>query len=239
MKNVLKISGLTLGALLSFGVMASDGGDAPRVIEVSAPVKAVFIPKGFDSNDDAQVIVAGAYPNSCYKVGPTTVSVDKETQTVNVAVNAYYTADSYCLMLYIPFTQAINVGVLPAGKYQVVVNKTPRELMPVSLATRDQLDDYLYATVSALSRVSRETFQLQGYLPNSCAAISEIRVIEEPGNVLTVLPIVKFAEGCSPSDSTSDLAFSESFEVPAGLKGQKLIHVRSLNGSSINQVMDF
>jgi len=237
--KIFNTSLLVLGTFLAFGASAMRDDGIPSVVEVPAPIKGVFVPKGFDSNDNAQVVVTGAYPNSCYKVGPTNLRVDKKNNVVEIDVNAYYAAGSYCLMLYIPFTQTVNVGVLPPGDYKLVVNSKVGEVLPVALATSENPDDFVYATVESLARRSREVFQLQGFLPNSCADISEIRVLEEQGNVLTVLPIVSFAEGCKPSGDDRDLGFSEDFSVPAHLKGQKLIHVRSLNGASVNNVFDF
>jgi len=236
--KIKSMSILGLGLFLGMGVANAEDSTS-RVIEVPAQMNAVFVPKGFDSNDNSLVVVAGAYPNSCYKMGPTQVSVDKQTRTVSIDVKAYYTTDVYCLMLYIPFTQAINVGVLQAGEYKIVINRKDTEKLPIALATRDQPDDYVYATVSNLSRLSQNRFQLQGYLPNSCSQISEVRVLEEAGNVIAVLPIISFAEGCEPNHNPEELAFTTEFQVPSHLSGHKLMHVRSLNGSSMNQVFSF
>jgi hypothetical protein len=240
MKNLKTVLGISLSMMMvSTELRAGDGDDAfDTVIEIAAPLKGVFIPKGFDSNDNVEVVVAGAYPNSCYKVGPTRVAVDTELKVVHIEVNAYYSPNTYCLMLYIPFTQVIPVGVLRKGDYQVIVNGQVNEYLPVAKAKKDQMDDFLYATVVGVNRKSKTTFELQGVMPSSCARLDEIRVIEEPGNVLAVLPILKMEAACEPSNEKG-AEFLATFQVPAGLKGLKLIHIRSLNGASINQVVEF
>lgn len=228
-------------ATLSNLASASEPIDDPDPVtsEVGVPVSATYVPKGFDSNDNAQIVVSGAYPNSCYKMGPTHVKVDRKTRQVTVDINAYYTQRTYCLMLYIPFTQTVDLGILPAADYDLTINRMSVQKLPIALATRDQSDDYLYSTVHQVIRLDRETFELRGVLPNSCAEISEIRVIEEEGNVLTVLPIVRFSPSCEPKDDPSLLGFSKDFTVSEKLSGPKLLYVRSLNGASINQVFTF
>lgn len=239
MKNqISKFSKLAAVSVLFSASMAFANDLIPETVEVPAPVKAVFTPKGFDSNDNAEIVVHGAYPNSCYKMGPTTVSLNKETGVVDVNVRAYYTMSSVCLMVYVPFTQVIPVGVLKQGNYTVNVNSKFEEALPVALASNEQQDAYLYATVTSLARKSNNVFQLQGYLPSTCSTLEEVRVIEEPGNVLVVLPIVKMVPGCEDSNVTADLHFTVDFAVKASTKGQKLVHVRSLNGSSLNLVVE-
>jgi hypothetical protein len=239
MKNqISKFSKLAAVSVLFSASMAFADNLIPSTVEVPAPVKIVFTPKGFDSNDNAEIVVHGAYPNSCYKMGPTTVSVNKETGVVDVNVRAYYTMNSMCLMVYIPFTQVIPVGVLKQGNYTVNVNGKFEEVLPVALASNEEQDAFIYATITSLSRKSNNVFQLQGYLPSTCSTLEEVRVIEEPGNVLAVLPIVKMLPGCDDKNVTPELHFTVDFAVKTSVKGQKLIHVRSLNGSSLNLVVE-
>jgi hypothetical protein len=209
-----------------------------NVVEIPAPVKAVFIPKGFDNNDNAQVVISGAYPNSCYKVGQTRVSVDPDMKLVHIEVTAYYSPQTYCLMYYIPFMEVVSVGVLRKGDYQVIVNELVGLHLPVAEARTDGQDDYTYANVISITHQRGPTFELQGVLPNSCAELTEVRVMKEEGNVLAVLPIVEFQRDCEPAEGVR-LDFLKRFDVPKGLKGLKLIHVRSLNGGSVNQVVEF
>lgn len=239
MKNKLnKLTQVALGAaLFSSGILVAAENEIPKVIEVPAPVKAVFTPKGFDDNDNAELVVSGAYPNSCYKVGPTRVSVNKETKKIEVEVISYFSMSSYCLMVYSPFTQVVSLGILNQGDYSVSVNEKSSDMMPVSHAKKDQADDFLYATITNLSRKSDYVFQLQGVLPNSCSFLDEVRVIEEVGDVLAVLPIVKMESNCEPNSNNKDLEFTVDFRIDSSIQGQKLIHVRSLNGASVNQVI--
>lgn len=226
-------------AAMSNSIVMPEDKSFPFTIEVPVPVTATYVPKGFDSNDNSQVVVSGAYPNSCYKMGPTHVKVDSTNHRVTINVTAYFTQRDYCMMLHIPFTQTIDLGILAAANYELLVNRETNQVLPVALATRDQSDDFLYATVNHVLRVNKDNFELRGVLPNSCAQISEIRVIEEEGNVLTVLPIVRFIAGCQPRNDPDLLDFKMDFKVRSDLEGAKLIYVRSLNGASISQVFKF
>lgn len=223
-------------------VVASDWGDTGSVQEVPAPLNGIFVPKGFDNNDNAQVVITGAYPNSCYQVGRVDAIVDHEAKVVDVEVTAYYKADRMCLMLYTPFTEVVSLGVLTQGDYSLQVNNTmDTQKMPVALASSDSSDDFVYANVFGLMRRGDRGFELQGRLPKACAVLKEIKMIEEEGKIMVVLPIIEFPEGCNPHESdAADLgkSFNKKFVLPADIKGRYLIHVRSLNGGSINQVVE-
>lgn len=230
---------LTLALALTAGGSRTSAASESPVVELPSPVNAVFVPKGFDSNDNALVVVSGTYPNSCYKMGPAKVTYDKRSRNIWIDVKTYYTTGVVCAALYIPYTQAVDVGVLQPGDYKVVVNQKEVEKLPIATTTRDQPDDFVYATVSSLSRISPDIFEIQGYLPNNCSQISEIRVLEEAGDVIAVLPMVSFGKNCEPSLDPKELSFKTEFKVSTGLQGERLIHVRSLNGASLNQVVTF
>src|SRR5690606_11991964 len=151
-------------------------------------------------NDTVQVVVSGALPNSCYKSGPVTHDVDVERKGISIDVTAYHTEADACLMYYVPFTDVVTVGLLRKGESKVVVNGEESADMPVAQARTDDKDNFTYANIMSLSQEAPRGFVLQGFLPNSCSSIAEIRVLKEDAEsgVIAVLPIVGFSEGCEP-----------------------------------------
>ncbi len=208
--------------------------------EIPAPIQNVFIPQGFDSNDNSEVIISGTFPNSCYKMGKTSHKYNEVEQKIFVEVTAYHIKSEYCLTINIPFLQVVQLGTLDAGKYPVVVNNLINTSIPIAQAPADQerRDDFLYASVYGLIQKGPRTFEIQGVSPNSCYEISEVKVLIESNNVVTVLPIMQKIEGCDELENGKAVAWIKSFDISADYKGKVLVHVRTLNGGSINQVVD-
>lgn len=239
LKNLFNSTAI-MGVLFA-GLTTAQAMDFNDVVEVSAPVKSVFIPKGFDNNDNAQVVVEVALPNSCYKMGMVKTLINPETQSVNVSVTSFYSHSDVCLQIYTTYPEVVSLGLLDVGNYAVNVNNATDFELPVALANNDSADDFVYASILGLVRQSTFDFQIQGRLPRECAQLKEIRVIREDGGVMVVLPIVEFPEGCEVVASEGELGkdFLATFSLPSDLKGDHLIHVRSFNGGSLNQVVSF
>lgn len=240
-KMFSSVSVMASAVALVAGMSTAQALDFDDVVEVSAPIKGVFVPQGFDSNDNAQVVVEVALPNSCYKMGMVKTLINKETKSVNVSVTSFYRHSDACLQIYTTYPEVVSLGLLDVGNYAVNVNAATDYQLPVALATNDSADDFVYANVLGLVRKSTFDFQIQGRLPRECAQLKEIRVLREEGGVMVVLPIVEFPEGCDLSANEDELGkeFLATFTLPSDLKGDHLIHVRSFNGGSLNQVVSF
>ncbi len=77
--------GWFLGVFLIFG---SWGAFAQQPTTVDVPIRKAYLPKGFDNNDNVQLIVEGEFRNSCYKVGATRVEV--EPGVIKIFQSAYH-----------------------------------------------------------------------------------------------------------------------------------------------------
>ena len=235
----------TVGAFWLMGVPALAQASPDLV---TAPTEKVFVPVGFDSNDNVEVIVHGHFPNTCYKIGPATATIDYGTNTVFVEASAFvYSAAVQCAQMLIPFTESVNLGPVRPGTYRVVVKDRDTaettELI-VGEATTESADDFLYApvdqaSVSTLADGSR-TLTLEGRYPYmfvGCMVMDEVRIKKTPGNVLVVQPITKLVDGseCKPQNATK--AFTITTPISATLtNGEYLVHVRVLSGKSVNQL---
>ena len=71
---------LTLLAVTAFNAPVQ----AATPIETLVPIKHVYVPKGFDSNDQTEVMVSGYLPNLCYRGHKSKVSVKDHTIQIQI-----------------------------------------------------------------------------------------------------------------------------------------------------------
>lgn len=239
----LRISSCVLAAVASVSAFASNE------VLIPSPVDQMFVPLGFDDNDNVEVVVHGTFRNSCYKTGPVDVSVDSEKNIVRVYPQSYEYKNVICAMMMVPFTQTIKLGILPVGKYQVIVannTETPSQELVVRPRFTDSPDDFLYAPVEQAQLVygstpSEHAVEIRGRYPMTlvgCAIVTDVRVMPTPGNVLLVLPIMQLLSSsteCKARGWTPKFSFKQT--IPAQLTdGDYLMHVRVLNGNAYNKL---
>ena len=216
----------------------------PQLVVV-APSK-VFTPYGFDDNDNAQVVVYGNFPNTCYKVGPVETSINERTHEVSLRTYAYFYDGCWCLDVLVPYSQVVNLGVMDKGQYKILSlakDGTTREMggLPIAVAKTPAPDDYLYAPVreASLEKLGSDgskVLVMRGYYSNTCMAFQEAKIFYRAPNTIEVLPILHM-NGQSCRDE------SRPFEIKVTLKptqtGETLVHIRSLNGQSLNLTTEF
>ena len=220
----------------------------PVLVEV--PLSKVFVPAGFDTNDRIQFAVGGELRNSCFKVVAPEVKVDLETKTIVVKQQAYVYM-GFCLMMIMPYSKVVTLGVIEQpGTYQIVEGRLGRSLgtIEVSLARTIEQDEFLYAPVSDVNIVQasgpnseedpqRNKVVLSGSFSNGCTEFKEIRVSQNE-NTIVVQPITIFKEQMSECKDEK-IEFLKTVVLDPKLKGDYLVHVRSLNGAALNKVVDF
>lgn len=223
--------------LLFFTAATAWAASTPTTVPVS--MQKLFVPNGFDSNDNVQIVGAGLYANSCYRNAETKVRVDHEKKTVFVLALAYH-YDGYCLQVVLPFDRVIDVGILQEGTYSIVQELDGKTLGQITLrkATGDGPDDFMYAPISQAFFQSRgldNRVFLAGEFPLSCMRLKEVRVHAQT-DVLVIQPIVEIdssrpcVDGRYPFENMTDVGFLPS--------GRYLLHVRSMNAKSINTLFE-
>lgn len=207
----------------------------------------VFSPRGFDNNDNAQITIAGNLPSTCFKTGPVSTRVDHATKTVYVKNQAYFYPGCWCLQVLVPFTQTVDLGVLPVGQYQVVAEQGngvfhQKSTLPISYSTNSGPDDYLYALVDDAQiepahAARSKVLTISGILASTCMDVSDVRVVYRDGSVIEVLPKVTLRDEaeCAPAK----IAFKRKVKLSPNWKGETLVHVRSLNGQALNKITEF
>ncbi len=222
---------------LCAGTSLADDPSTGTLVAINAD--SSFVPVGYDDNDDVVVVLDGHLPDSCHKVSHTEVLKDPATNKITVVQYARR-YPGVCLESLIPFASEANMGILPTGTFSVTSPGTTAEKLLVTEATSAGPDEFLYAPVDS----AKVTFDdvtgtyrgiLEGRFTNTCMRIKEVVVVDS-GKTIEVLPkmeIVEAPEGCQ----VTEVPFSWSLDLPKGISiGRHLMHVRSLNGKSVNKM---
>lgn len=232
---------LTLLALL---VSAPLYAQAPRVID--APVDHLFVPAGFDNNDNVELVVTGHFPNPCY--GRNSVDVKVQNDVINVRVTALLREDEKaeaCAAMIVPFKEIVPVGNLQGGDYKVVVNASTRfelkdELKVVEAASQNQ-DDHIYAVVDyiELGFLGGESGSalLVGWTPSDCLALDHVEYVSNGKDTLSILPIMKKVRDFCPLKMVP-LTVHVNFNPEAFSHSKILLMSRTIEGKSVNTLMD-
>jgi hypothetical protein len=244
MKNVNRVWALALGLVFSMqGASAFAFPDEvifPTTVLV-AP-SDVFVPTGFDGNDNVQLIVAGQFVDTCLKAGKLSAEVDEAKRKIILRQGALQYGGCWCAKIPVDYSQSVDLGVLPAGKFEVMVEgptgpAPQKNTLSIAFATTSSPDDHFYAPVNEASIDAKRTvptLTLKGTFASSCMGLQEVKVIHKAENVIEVLPITDLREGAQCEPSPRD--FETTVELPAR-SGKTLVHIRSLNGQAINKIM--
>jgi hypothetical protein len=209
---------------------------------VKTPSDAVFAPPGFDNNDNAQIVIHGDLINTCYKAAPPLVTVDRATKQITVSTQAYVYQSDWCIPVLTPFTQTVDLGILPTAQYRVVeFNKQGgllhESMLPIAESKVSGPDDSLYAPIAHAQldpKAAGRVLVLNGVFSTDCMEMQEVKVMHRVANIIEVLPIASYK--AVANCQSVPRPFEVRVDLPQGAPGETLIHVRSLNGQSINEV---
>ncbi len=224
--------------------------DAPAIEEVPANVRHVYIPFGFDTNDQVEVVLHGYLPNSCYKPGPVSVSVDHGTAEgkgrIFITPKWIHHQFDFCNLILVEYKEVVNVGYLKKKNYEVVLlpqNTVVANELAIAEATTTSQDDYTYLPVESMHLASTATGQelvLQGTFPaqaDKCIRPSTYKAYRQPSDVVVVLPIAEVVD-CPEGQKKESFEYRVPLQGDLEITGNTMIHVRALNGRSVNQVYD-
>ncbi len=249
-----KIITLSVTSLLLSATVLSAATTTPPVSEIVFGPQSVqllpqdvFLPPGFDDKNNIQVIVSGYLPNTCFKTGTAAAQVDEKEKKIYITNTAYSYGGAWCAEILIPYVHTVNVGLLAAGQYEVLVQDKKEQShskgilnVAVSVPKTYSPDDYLYAPVQDVYLDNPAAVQpnlvIRGSFPSTCMKMDRVEVLYRTPQIIEVLPIASFE-----SNSTCKNV-ATSFETQVKLKsrwtGSTLIYVRSLNGQSIAKVVE-
>ena len=170
---------------------------------VEYPVQRVYLPTGLDSNDDAEVLIEGEFPDQCYAFDSAVAKVVDNHFYFRVYAKKY---SGPCTQMVAPFLEKARLRkVLPEGVYDVVHllndRKIPYGKLPIHYTESKARDDFPYAQVdSSVVEVNRDTGErfltLFGTQTNSCQQFDLERTsirLTAPG-FIEVRPVLKDLE---------------------------------------------
>ena len=222
----------------TFGGMTGFAADGPRTVPTSFHTS--YLPEGFDSNDHVQIVGEGNFTSTCYRPATAEYSIDHKNHLIEVLPKSYE-YDGLCIQMMVPWHQVLDLGLLQAGKYKIIERGSQDSQLGslnVRVATNSDPDDFLYAPVDQawFERVDGMYYvKISGVFSSNCVELVDV-MHEVQKNVIIVQPVteMKDSEDCAtgwyPYEKTIALG-----DVPAG---RFLLHVRSLNGTSVNNLVD-
>ena len=230
----------TLAVLTALAMNSIAHADTPRFSPIR-DTRSLFVPVGFDDNDDVVVVLDGYIGDPCDKLRAPKVIIDKANGSITITPMKERVGEN-CPEILVPYQQVVNLGTLPMGTYAVqTFDDKLGEILSVKKAPFATPDDHLYAPVDS-AHVSVQvsgtmTATVRGRLTDSCLSIEKVEVLPS-GRTMVVLPIMKKSAtdpqgaACQPIERP----FESRVELPVLTAGRYLLHVRSLNGQSVNEV---
>lgn len=219
-------------ALISSPLFAAD---QQKSVQTKVPVDHLYVPKGYDSNDKVELVVEGYLPNLCYQNPDSVIKVEGNTINVTIVANYTNSEEGFCAEMIVPFTHVFSTGFLDKGDYNIVVNGKHSSSLFVSESSSDAIDDEIYANVEHVEQIRGEQKVIvKGHHPSFCVEFDRFEVFHNENDTYSVLPITKKVSDFCPMKM---IPFEYELDVPSDLKRNRvLIHVRSMNGNSVNSI---
>lgn len=223
----------------------------PATSEVS--IEEVFVaPKGYDSNDNVEIIIDGKLPNACYELYNTDAKIIDKKIHIKQYIKVKQISEcrpenqnQQTIPLWpVQFTNRIELGELEAGKYTIIYKSNlieQKKSFEVVKSTSNSIDDDLYAPVSnafipeLIYPTSNGQVILTGILTNTCMSfLGNVKVIRHE-NVFIILPKMTVHRN-RPCMSTMEPIQQIVSLGEIAHEGRYLIHVRSTTGRSVNKL---
>jgi hypothetical protein len=224
---------------LGAAALAAPAPDEQRV----APVDVVYSPPGFDTTDDALLVLAGQFPNTCWRLGDVTAAVDQDTRAITITAMATVPSGLMCAQVMVPFDYTLHLGQLAAGTYTVeVVGRAGIDTTPLVIDEVTRGRDAVLVPVQEVS-IERDgsgqaMLYLSGEFPYTfvgCMVFREITVDPTDDGILDVTPYAEFADGDRCVKQNDTKAFRTSVPVDVA-DGRYLLHVREPTGMTLDRV---
>jgi hypothetical protein len=220
--------------------------------KVEVPIAHVFVPsKGYDDNDNVEVVLDGELPNSCYTVDLSQVMKDAgNAKILDAKQFAMKRSDGVCAhvetlsgdaKLPVPYTLEARIGQLDAGQYTVkfksLENTSAQREFNVAVAPAPLVDSLPYASVSGIhmsdvySSDQEVKGSLDGQITSTCMSLSQKLDVRRLGDVFVIRPT---------TNNSLDFRcfqlmrpFGIGFNFGKLSEGRYLVHVRSRNGKAL------
>lgn len=227
-------------SILFAGSVFANTFAGPTIVDVEFTDS--YAPKGFDDNDNVQIVVEGSFPNSCFRPAEYEQTIDFDKKEIVVQGKAYqYTGECEEEKIIVPFNQTINLGLMKKGEYKIIEANTKNVLGEISVgeAKNDQPDDYAYAPIRQAyldSILGATNVILSGEFTSDCVRFNKIIVDMQP-KVIVVQPTVVIEK--RGNCISGHYPFVKRIPVQTnGSVGKYLLHIRTMNGNAVNNLVN-
>jgi hypothetical protein len=211
-----------------------------EAVEIIIEPQKIHVPMGFDSNDNVEIVVAGALPNTCYGQPFGMAKINGMDVILDMKAKKTVGKDMTCVRALAPYLLSIPLGRLEQGTYRVLINtgsdlQKGGELL-VQRPSSNRIDDFTYANVTKVKKAIRKgAIILEGIHSSGCIEIDRVEMVPNKINdsydTVSVLPIVRQVQ---PNCDRTIKPFSYEFLVPNPQKNDVVFHVRSTEGQALN-----
>lgn len=203
---------------------------------IPAPVKHVYLPSGFDSNDAVEVVVTGVFSSACFSRNDVKVKVIEDTIDIQISAISHEKARS-CPDMVVPFKEVVHVGNLQGGDYKVIVNNQLEDQFSVSEASSSSVDENIYAAIEYVEKKSKDEVVLHGWRYSNCVDIDKVKVISNKKDTLSILPVMKQLSSFCPMKGMPT-QYAVKLDLSSMKIKEPLLHVRTMDGKSINSIIN-
>jgi hypothetical protein len=235
-------------SVLSFAIFCTASQAEPERTRVTVlKPEVIYTPRGFDSNDNAQVVISGSFTGYCMKTRSIEKKIDLNNRRIYLTHSVTIADGCTDLAMYIPYSTAVDLGPLPAGQYEIgaqdengsFIRMGALPIAKAAVLNTHSTDERVYAPVTSVSfsmtpTMAEPVITLGGILTNSCLSPANLEIRQTANNVIEILPTLAVArDNCK--------AVAIRYQKSVTLKGfpasDTLIHIRAMNGQSINRVI--
>jgi hypothetical protein len=246
--------GLALG-LISLSPAIADSPGGPDTTRVEVPVLALLTPSyGYEEKNNIEVILWGKLPNQCYTLSQSDVARADGSSTLWLRQYAIHDTSGVCadestmpdhMKVPVQYTVDVSVGHLAAGTYTFQyadsAAKVQSRTMQVAPNVTPTVDTLPYAAVTAaiapdvLNGAKHLKVRVTGVLNSTCTKLDpNIKILRE-NDVFVLMPTISVIPGATCGEIMDP--FGQDVDLGTTFPGPHLIHVRSMNGKSVNKVV--
>ncbi len=204
-------------------------------------VDHVFVPKGIDENDIADVVVFGWLPSPCYQSPQG--KIHWQEKTIQVSAHAFMAPGRICLQMAVPYVATVHLGFLEKGQFLVQFEKekgtfSDAGILDIETSKSSTADNFVYAHVERIeASEDASKLTLSGRNPSDCFELERIETIFNNKDTYAVLPIMKQVKDDCPRKM---MPFRYEIDISKAKNAERVLwHVRSLGGKAINVVWDY
>lgn len=228
---------------------------AAQAERISIPVEALLAPTvGYEAKNDIQVVLYGVLPNACYTLDGASAQKDPITNSVSVKQFAFRDRTGVCaedatlpphMSAVQPFTNVVSVGRLAVGDFtfifDVMSGGQAERVLHIASDVTPTVDSLPYASVSnttlpdVINGKDDLNVTVQGVLTSTCSELNEEVKVMKEADVFVLLPTIKQKFGVFCAQVL--IPFEKKINLGKAAPGLYLVHTRSMNGRSLNRVV--